>query len=70
MNVPENDAKRVPHALKELPASAVQGKGWRVVLMLSEQQGGPIECLAGDSVAEATQNAQDYLDKHMPGRTL
>lgn len=70
MNVPENDAKRVPHALKEVPGNAVDGSGWQVVLMLTEQQGGSVRCEIGKDIETATNNAQAYLNKYHPGRSL
>lgn len=68
MRAPYQEARRIPHGIREQATTAVARGGYVVELLPHE--GEPILLPPQPSYSDAARAAQDWLDKNLPGHTL
>lgn len=69
MDTPDREHKSLPHALKEVPATAERRAQWRICIV-DERVGGELDCPLGSSIAEAYTLADAHIATNFPGYTL
>lgn len=67
MRGPYQEARRIPHRLREL-APNPEGLKWQVELLPHDAE--PIKCKAGATFTAAFENADEVLHSRFPGAKL
>ncbi len=63
MRDPRQEARRIPHSFKDAP-------GGGHIVTLHHETDGLVECPKGDTYADASIKAGEYVTANYPGRTL
>lgn len=64
----QQEHKRIPHYLKEVPGGVFQRPGWEVTLV--PDTGDEVKCGFGSTLAKAIEKAEEVLKQDFKGATL